>query len=126
VTNARTLTPGAPELHDLHTVAGIVALSAGNVAQAKQCLDESIRVCEQNEFAFLACSIRAFNLSLAEKLLQSGEDEAAIKYLSQCQGIWEYEAKRIASWIEAIRNGDKPDFHAPGIRNAMDLPAAKI
>jgi hypothetical protein len=126
VTHARSLSPGAPELHDLHTVDGIVALSAGNVEEAKRCLYESIRVCEQNEFASLACSIRAFNLSLAEKLLETGADEAVIKYLSQCLGIWEYEAKRIASWIEAIRNGEKPDFQAPGFRNAMDSPAVKI
>ena len=126
VAKARSLAPGAPELHDLHTVAGMVALSEENVAQAIDCLYESIRVCEQNEFAWLACSIRSFNLLLAERLLERGEDAAVVKYLSRCQNIWEYEAKRIASWIEAIRVGERPDFQGPGFRNIMDSPAVKI
>jgi hypothetical protein len=126
VADARTLAPGAPELHDLHTVVGLVALNAGNVAEAKECLSESIRVCERNEFACLACSIRAFSLLLAKELLEHGEHAAVVQYLSRCQGVWHYEAKRIASWIEAIRKGQKPDFLVPGIRSAMDTPAAKM
>ena len=126
VVKAHALAPGAPELHDLHTVAGLVALSSDNVPEARNSLSESVRVCEQNEFAWLACSIRAFNLLLAERLLERGEDATVVKYLSRCQAIWEYEAKRIASWIEAIRNGEKPDFQTPGFRNAMDTPTVKI
>jgi hypothetical protein len=124
--NAHNLAPGAPELHDLHTVAGVVALNLGNVAEAKRCLSESVRVCEKNEVAWLACSIRAFSLLLAEKLLEHGEDAVVINYFSRCQYVWEHEASRITSWIDAIRAGQKPDFHAPSMRNARDHPALKI
>jgi len=113
IIKGHALEPGAPELHDLNTVAGLVALNAGDVAKAKECLSESVRVCEQNEFSWLACSIRPFNLLLAQKLLQRGEHAAVIKYLSRCQDIWEYEAKRIAFWIEAIRKSKQPDFQTP-------------
>ena len=92
---AQALDPGAPELHDLNTIDGLIAFKSGDVARAKECLSKSVRVCEQNEFACFACSIRPFNLLLAQKLLQRGEHAAVIGYLSPCQGIWEYEAKRV-------------------------------
>jgi hypothetical protein len=126
VAMAQTLAPGAPELHDLHTVAGVVALRLGKVADAKECLSESVRVCEKNEFACLACGIRAFSLLLAEKLLECGEDAAVIDYLSRCQYVWKYEASRIVSWIEAIRTSQTPDFHAPSMRSALDRPTLRI
>jgi hypothetical protein len=63
---------------------------------------------------------------LAEKLLERGEDAAVIDYLSRCQSVWKYDASRIVSWIEAIRSGQTPDFHAPSIRNALDRPTSKI
>jgi hypothetical protein len=126
IIKGHALEPGAPELHDLNTVAGLVALNAGDVAKAKECLSESVRVCEQNEFSWLACSIRPFNLLLAQKLLQRGEHAAVIKYLSRCQDIWEYEAKRIAFWIEAIRKSKQPDFQTPSLRNVRDSPELKI
>ena len=56
VVKAYALAPGAPELHDLHTVAGLVALSSDNVPEARKTLSESVRVCGQNEFACLALS----------------------------------------------------------------------
>lgn len=124
--DARTLGPGAPELHDIHTVVGLIALNARNVAEAKESLSESVRVCEQNEFACLACGIRAMNLSLAAKLLEQNECAIVVEYFSRCQGVWEYEAKRIAAWIETIRSGQRPDFLAPGLRNAMEAPVVKI
>lgn len=120
---AHALDPGAPELHDINTVAGLIALNSGNVTEAKERLLESVRVCDKNEFAWLACNIRAFNLLLAEKLLERGEDAAVIQYLSRCQAIWEYETKRIALWIEAIRNGKEPAFQIPSFLNR---PALKI
>jgi tetratricopeptide (TPR) repeat protein len=126
VVKAQALQPGAPELHDLNTVGGLIALNAGEVAKAKECLSESVRVCEQNEFACLACSIHPFNLLLAQELLKRDEHAAVITYFSRCQSIWQYEAKRIALWIEAIRNSETPDFQTPSFRNAMDRPAAKI
>jgi hypothetical protein len=72
------------------------------------------------------CNSSQSTLLLAEKLLDHGEDAAVVDYLSRCQYVWKYEAKRIVSWIEAIRTGQTPDFHALSMRNALDSPAAKI
>jgi hypothetical protein len=42
VIEARTLGPGAPELHCILTVEGLIALNSGNTGDAKQLLIESI------------------------------------------------------------------------------------
>lgn len=124
--DAYTLAPEPPELHDLHTVAGVVALATGKVEEAKEYLDRSVRVCLEDEDARLTCSVRPFNLMLAEGLLDHGEAPAVLKYLAQCQQVWIYGAKQIGSWIGAIQNGEEPDFRVRSIRNALDEPAAKI
>jgi len=107
---ARALNRGAPELHDLYTVLGMIALNSGDLAAAKEHLSESIRVCERNEASCLACGLRPFNLHLAQQLLEHGESDSVEKYLMRCQRVWEPDTKRIASWIEAIRVGEKPAF----------------
>jgi tetratricopeptide (TPR) repeat protein len=124
--DAYALAPEPPELHDLHTVAGVVALAAGKVEEAREYLDKSVRVCLEDEYARLMCSVRSFNLILAEELLDHGEASAVLKYLAQCQRVWIYGAKQIGSWIGSIQNGEEPDFRARSIRNALDEPAAKI
>jgi hypothetical protein len=126
LSEAHTLAPEPPELHDIHTICGIVALAAGQVEEAKAHLAESVRVCREDEYALVTCGIRPFNITLAKKLLERGESAAVFKYLTRCQGVWTYEGKRIASWIEAIQNDREPDFFAPSIRNALEKPAARI
>jgi hypothetical protein len=124
--DAHALAPGPPELHDLHAVAGVVALAKGLEEDATKHLAESVRVCREDEYARLTCGIRPFNLMLAEKLLERGEKAAVLKYLEQCQGVWTYAAKQIASWVEAIQNGRAPDFLAPSLRDVMDKPTTRI
>lgn len=124
--DAHALAPGPPELHDLHTVAGVVALARGQEEDARKHLAESVRVCGEDEYARLMCGIRPFNLMLVEKLLERGERTVALRYLAQCQGVWTYAAKQIACWIDAIQNGQEPAFLAPSIRNVMDRPTTKI
>jgi hypothetical protein len=45
IEEAHSLFPRAPELHSLHTVAGMISLSVGHLAEAKEHLAKSIRVC---------------------------------------------------------------------------------
>jgi hypothetical protein len=67
---AHSLTSGPAELHDLHTVTGIFALSTGKMAEARKCLAESIRVRREDDFAFLVCgAAHALNLMLGENSL---------------------------------------------------------
>jgi hypothetical protein len=80
----------------------------------------------REKIACLARSIRAFSLLLAERRLERGEDAVVISYFSRCQYIWKHEARWITSWIDAIRAGQKPDFHASSTRNTLDHPALMI
>lgn len=126
IEEAHSLVPEAPELHDLHTVAGLIVLDAGDVPGATKYLAESIRVCEENDFACLQCSVSTLNLRLAVGLIQHDQRASVIKYLSKCKEVWTYDAKRIASWIEAIQCGQSPEFLAPSILCAMNHPAEKM
>jgi len=124
---AKALFPGPSELHDVHTVEGMIALSVGNKGEATRHLAESIRVCQEDDFARVVCTIRAPNLMLAEKLLRFSEQKAVITYLVQCQHVWLYLAKQIDSWIDAIQNGGGPESLLPsGILCAMNRPAIKL
>ena len=126
VSEANTLGPEPPELHDIHTLFGLMALAAGDTEEAKRRLAQSTRVCREDEYARITCGIRPFNLELAKKLLQCEESSAVLEYLTECKEVWAYEAKRIDTWIEAIHNGREPYFFAPSARSALDRPAARI
>jgi hypothetical protein len=123
---AHCLAPGPPELHDLHTVAGIVAAEAGQVMLANWHLAESIRVCRENDFACLVCGIRNFNVMLAEKLLELGERDSVVEYLSDCQIVWSHQTQLIADWIQAVRTGRRPNFLASTFWRVMVNPQMKI
>jgi len=120
------LAPRATELHDLHTIAGIVALNAGNMTEAIKYLAESIRVCREDGFASLTCSIRALNIMLADRLLEHGQQGAVLEYLAECKDVWIYLTKQIECWIKEIQNGQKPHFLTSGVLNGMHDPAAKV
>jgi hypothetical protein len=127
VREAQDLVPGPSELHDLHTIEGVIALGGGNKAGALRHLSESVRVCQEDDFARVTCSIRAPNLELATKLLWHSEQKGVIAYLAGCQLVWLHLAKQIDTWIDTIRNGEKPEFHSSsGILSAMDRPETKL
>jgi len=126
IQEAYSLSPESPERHDLSTLKGLVNLIDGKVGEARLDLIESVLVCQEDDFARLACSTRAFNLQLVIELLHRGESGVVIEYLSECKNVWVIEASRIESWIEAIKNGGNPNFFAPSIRSALDSSASKL
>lgn len=126
IQEAHSLYPESPERHDLSTLTGLVNLIEGKVGEARLDLIESVLVCQENDYARLMCGARSFNLQLGSELLQRGENEVVVEYLSECKKVWVYEASRIESWIGAIKNGSDPDFFAPSIRKALDSSASKL
>jgi hypothetical protein len=122
----QALFPGASELHDIHTIEGIFALSAGNKAEAMRYLYESIRVCQEDDFARVTSSSRLPNLKLAKMLLLHSERTAVVAYLTQCKQVWLYLARQIDSWIATIQSGEKPEFLLRGILSGMDRPEARL
>jgi hypothetical protein len=123
---SRALAPRPPQLHDLLTLDGILALNSGDVLKAKICLMESVRVCREDDFSLITCGARTLNVMLAERLIDHGEEEVVIKYLVECQHVWGYIAKQLAPWIHAIRTGKKPEFLASGLLRAMNKPHVKL
>jgi hypothetical protein len=114
VAEAQALTPSPPELHDLHSVAGVIALNSGNLDEATEHLAESVRVCQRGGFARVACCVRRQNLMLADKLLDQGHARIVTAHLAQCMAIWKHDTKRIGGWIEGIQAGKRPDLSEPG------------
>ena len=127
IAEAQGLCPGPSELHDLHTIEGIISLSTGNRPEARRRLAESIRVCQEDDFARVTCSVRVPNLRLAENFLVLSEQQIVITHLRQCQFVWLYLVKQINSWIDSIRNGERPEFLLSSpILTAMDRPRVKL
>ncbi len=49
-------------------------------------------------------------MRLAQELLTAGERTAVLDFLCECQSFWKMGDARLASWSEAIRAGQAPDF----------------
>jgi hypothetical protein len=126
ITEAHILGPDPPELHCLLTAAGMVALNSGEMGAAKECLLESVRVCQEDDFASVSCGVIGFSTILAEKLLNHGERQTVIAYLTACQIVWSHQRKEIDAWIRAIYAGENPEFYASRFLTAINSEGAKL
>jgi len=126
VQNARVFDPHSWELYNLCVVEGLIALNAGKLDEAIRCLVASINACQANEYASLACSVRAPNLVLAEKLLERGERYRIQEHLTGCKNVWQFLGPHIEKWVSLIERGEKPDFQASRILRAMEHPAVRL
>jgi hypothetical protein len=115
VAEAHSLSPGPAQLHQLHTVAGLIALNLGNLESATKYLAASVRVCRKNDWACLDCGVREQNLTLADRLLDQGQHAVVISFLVECLSVWKHSANRMRQWIDEIRAGKRPDLSAPSI-----------
>jgi hypothetical protein len=52
------------------------------------------------------------NVSLAKDLLEKGEKEIVIEYLTLCKSFWEMHRGRLDDWIALAQAGRVPDFGA--------------
>jgi len=51
-------------------------------------------------------------LTLANELLEKGERDAVLEYLTLCKNFWKMGSSKLDAWINIIRAGGKPDFGA--------------
>jgi hypothetical protein len=123
---ASSLSPGPSELHNLHTVAGLIDLHVGNLAEADEHLNASVDVCQSSDFACLTCSVRTLNLSLAQRLLEHGERSAVVEFLVRCQDVWKRDARRISASIELIQMGMTPDLDAIRMLERLRAKMARL
>jgi TonB family protein len=94
-------------IHDGNMVRGLVALRSGNVEQAAKDLIEAGKTTGSPQ-------LNSFgpNMILASELLEKGERDAVLEYLSLCKKFWSLGAARLDAWIDVILTGGKPDFGA--------------
>lgn len=126
VTEARRFNPTAYELYNLFLVDGLIALNAGQQRKAIQLLEQSIGVCQRDEYASLACGVRALNLTLVEKLLFGGHQVEVLKHLLECKNVWQSSRAQIDVWISLIERGERPNFHESAMLRSMNEPACRL
>lgn len=90
-----------------HFVAGWVALSRGDEVGAAK---ELLRAGETPGSPVL----RSYgpDMSLAKRMLDSGDRKTVIAFLRRCQSFWPEGAKRLEEWIGIIEHGGTPEFGA--------------
>ena len=94
-------------IHDGNMVRGLVALRSGNVEQAAKDLVEAGKTKGSPQLDSFGP-----NMTLASELLEKGQRDAVLEYLSLCKNFWKLGGDRLDSWIDVIKSGGKPDFGA--------------
>jgi TonB family protein len=92
-------------LHDGHTVLGRLALRQGDMAAAREQLLASARTPGSPQLRSIGPTMR-----LAKDLLDKGEKDAVIEYLTLCGNFWVTGALNLSAWSQALRDGRTPDF----------------
>jgi TonB family protein len=94
-------------IHDGNMVRGLVALRSGNVEQAAKDLIEAGKTTGSPQ-------LNSFgpNMTLASELLEKGQRDAVLEYLTLCKKFWTLGSTQLDTRIDAIRTGGKPDFGA--------------
>jgi len=88
-------------------VRGLVALRGGNVQLAAKDLIEAGKITGSPNLSSFGP-----NMTLASELLEKGERDAVLEYLTLCKNFWTLGSSKLDAWINIIRAGGKPDFGA--------------
>jgi len=92
-------------IHDANMILGMVALKKNLIETAKTYLLKA-------GGAPISPQLKTFgpNMMLAKALLERGEKETVIEYMTLMKAVWKYDDGRLESWISAIKGGGKPYF----------------
>jgi len=93
--------------HIGNLVLGRVALASGDIESAKIYLLESGKTIGSPQ-------LNSFgpNMSLAQALLEKGEQEVVLQYFKLCEVFWELRRDRLDTWAALVKRGEKPNFGA--------------
>jgi hypothetical protein len=94
-------------VHDGHLVLGLLALDEGRLEEAKRHL---LAAGKSNGSPVLGSF--GPNMSLAQELLEKGEQETVLQYLESCRKFWGSGSEKLDAWIKDIHAGRVPDFGA--------------
>jgi hypothetical protein len=93
--------------HVSNIVLGLVAFDEGNIAGAKEHLQEAA---EWNGRTYPVLVSFGPNMLLAKKLIEVGERGTVIQYFDLCAKFWERENGRLEKWKSVVNSGAMPDF----------------
>ena len=94
-------------VQDANQVLGRIALTKGEVAEAKKRLlasADSKGSPQMNSFGP--------NMQLAKALLEKGEKDVALEYFKLCSKFWKMGEERLAAWAASVNKGEMPQFGA--------------
>jgi tetratricopeptide (TPR) repeat protein len=94
-------------IQDANQVLGRIALSNGNVAEARTRLlasADSQGSPQMNSFGP--------NMQLAKALLEKGEIDVVVEYFNRCGTFWQMGKTKLESWASSVRSGKIPEFGA--------------
>ena len=94
-------------LQDYNLVLGRIALKEGQIEKAKTHLIEAGKSPGSPQMDTFGP-----NMSLAKDLLEKGENEVVIEYLTLCKSFWEMNDGRLDEWIVLVKAGRIPNFGA--------------
>ncbi len=94
------------EVQDYNITLGRLALRDGKISEAEKYLMDSIASPSELMERF------GPNTSLAKDLLEKGEKDVVLQYLSQCRKFWKNDNGKIDQWISDIQSGKTPRFGA--------------
>jgi TonB family protein len=92
-------------LHDGHTVLGRLALRQGDIAKAREQLLDSARTPGSPQLRSIGPT-----MWLAKELLEKGEKDAVLEYLTLCRAFWTTGGLSLSAWSQAVTDGRTPDF----------------
>lgn len=101
-------------IHNANDVLGRVALHSGNVQQAKEYLLQAAATPCGGAMSKVGPQMR-----LAQALLDRGEREVVLQYLSQMRTCWKSGRATLDQWIAAIRSGKPARLNAVDRRNPV-------
>lgn len=83
-----------------NSVLGLVALRQGSVSQARQYLLEAGKATGSPVLASFGP-----DFTLARELLDKGERDAVLEFLTECKGFWKSGAEQLDSMIKTVKTG---------------------
>lgn len=89
--------------HVAHIVLGSIAFKEGNIPSA---VDHLLHAGRANSSPRL-CSYGPM-MKLAQDLLECGERDAVVQYLTDCKNFWECGKRKLPKWIREIEAGKTP------------------
>ncbi len=94
-------------IHQGNLILGRITLKSGDLVRAKEYLLKSGKTPGSPQ-------LNSFgpNMSLARDLLEKGESQIVLQYLSLCKTFWDGHEATLEQWISEIQNGSIPDFGA--------------